>query len=48
MLSGERDGMVRALSEMALEGNATDAAFADQLAGMLEPSLAARVYRRTC
>ena len=47
MLLGQRDGMVRALSEMALEGNEADAAFADQLASMLEPSLAARVYRRT-
>lgn len=48
MLMGQRDGMVRALSEMVLEGNEADAVFAYQLASMLESSLAARVYRHIC
>ena len=47
MLFGQRDGMVRALSEMALEGDDADAVFAEQLACMLDPSIAVRVYRRT-
>lgn len=47
MFFGLREGMVHALSEMALEGSDADAAFADRLARMLEPSLATRVYRRT-
>ena len=47
MFFGLREGMVQALSEMALEGSDTDAAFADRLARMLGPSLAARIYRST-
>lgn len=47
MFFGLREGMVHALSEMALEGSDADAAFADRLARMLEPSIAARIYRRT-